>query len=204
MSNVRVLSLRAWRLRLFVVAAILMPPVTYAATAPEWQYDEESPIVPRFPISVERDLMAADESELRSLRPPLIHLQVTSPFGERLNPVMRRKVFHKGVDYGAPTGTPVYAAQSGTVEVVGLQAHSGIYVRLRHSKRVETIYAHLHRIMPGLRSGSILRSGDILGFVGSSGFATGPHLHYEVLLSGRPINPDLCCNPLRLVSRNER
>ncbi|HWY24742.1 MAG TPA: M23 family metallopeptidase [Nevskia sp.] len=144
-----------------------------------------------------------EERELQALRAPLLHLRVTSPYGERLNPIMRRKVFHRGVDYGAASGTPVYAAQSGTVVAVGMQDHAGIYLRLRHSGRVETLYAHLHRIMPGLRPGSFLRGGDILGFVGASGFATGPHLHYEVLLAGRPVDPELCCNPLELVSRRE-
>jgi len=146
------------------------------------------------------ELTTADGRELQALGAPLLYLRVTSPFGERLNPIMRRKVFHRGVDYGAAPGTPVYAAQSGTVVAAGMQDHAGIYMRLHHSGRVETLYAHLHRIMPGLRPGSFLRRGDILGFVGASGFATGPHLHYEVLLDGRPVDPELCCNPLKLVS----
>jgi murein DD-endopeptidase MepM/ murein hydrolase activator NlpD len=99
-------------------------------------------------------------------------------------------VFHRGVDYGAPTGTPVYAAQGGMVETIGLQDHAGIYLRLRHSAGVETVYAHLHRVMPGLRVGATLHRGDVLGFVGASGFATGPHLHYEILLDGQPVDPE--------------
>ena len=132
---------------------------------------------------------AYDLKLLCSLKPPLLHPVVTSPFGFRLNPVRRTRAFHAGVDYGAPVGTPVYAAQSGTVEAVGLSDRSGIYLRIRHSRGLETVYAHLHRVMPGLKPGSYLRGGDILGFVGSSGFATGPHLHYEILLGGTPIDP---------------
>ncbi len=203
MSNSRLLPLRIPALGLLIAACVLMPYTSYAATTALASYDEESPMESRSAVPGERGILVADEPELRSLRAPLLHLQVTSPFGERFNPVMRRQVFHKGVDYGAATGTPVYAAQNGMVEAVGLQDHSGIYVRLRHSKRVETIYAHLHRVMPGLRPGSILRGGDILGFVGSSGFTTGPHLHYEVLLAGLPVNPELCRSPLTPVSRNE-
>lgn len=149
-------------------------------------------------------VLAPHESlELQMLRPPLLHPRITSPFGERLNPIMRRRVMHRGVDYGAPSGTPVYAAQSGTVVMLGMQAHAGIFLRLRHNGRLETVYAHLHRIMPGLHAGSFLRIGDILGFVGASGFATGPHLHFEVLLAGRPVDPERCCNPLKPVSRHE-
>lgn len=199
----RHILLRARGLRLLAAAALLMSPLANAATATQAQYDEEMPLISWSAVSGEREISPVDARELRALRPPLLYLHVTSPFGERLNPVMLRKVFHKGVDYGAPTGTPVYAAQFGTVEAVGLQDHSGIFVRLRHSQRVETVYAHLHRIMPGLRRGSILRGGDILGFVGSSGFATGPHLHYEVLLGGKPVNPELCRNPLLPVKGNE-
>ena len=203
MSDGRDFARGARWLRLLAAAACLLPLATPAASPAPTRFDEEAPLGSWSAVSRDRDLAAADQTELRALRPPLLHLQVTSPFGERLNPIMRRTVFHKGVDYGAPTGTPVYAAQFGTVEAVGLQDHSGIFVRLRHSPRVETVYAHLHRIMPGLHRGSILRGGDILGFVGSSGFATGPHLHYEVLLGGKPVNPELCRNPLQPVKHHE-
>lgn len=131
----------------------------------------------------------ADQQMLASLKPPLLHLAVSSPYGERLNPVRRTRAFHAGVDYAAPAGTPVYAAQSGTIEALGRKDRSGLYLRLRHSRGVETVYAHLHRFMPGLRPGSYLRGGDIIGFVGASGFATGPHLHYEVVVDGRPVDP---------------
>lgn len=145
-------------------------------------------------------LSPADQQVLHSLKPPLQRLVVTSPYGWRLNPIRRTKLFHAGVDYGAPSGTPVYAAQNGTVESLGLKDRAGIYLRLQHSKGVSTAYAHLHRIMPGLRRGSYLRAGDVIGFVGESGFATGPHLHYEILVNGAPVNPDLHGNVASMVS----
>jgi murein DD-endopeptidase MepM/ murein hydrolase activator NlpD len=130
-----------------------------------------------------------DERELAGLRPPLKHLIVTSPYGVRFNPVMRKRVLHSGIDYGSPSGTPVYAAQDGVVEAAAALDHFGIFVRMRHSKSIETLYAHLHRFMPGLHVGSVLRRGDIVGFVGESGFATGPHLHYEVIVNSHPVDP---------------
>jgi murein DD-endopeptidase MepM/ murein hydrolase activator NlpD len=178
---------------------LLAPPLTLAAPNPSYGGASDSPLQDSAPAARSG---IADATALQSLRPPLLHLRVTSPFGERLNPIMRRKILHRGVDYGAPSGTPVYAAQNGSVVALGAQDHAGIYVRLRHGGGVETLYAHLHWIMPGLRPGSYLRAGDILGFVGTSGFATGPHLHYEVLLGGSPIDPEQCCNPLKLASRH--
>jgi murein DD-endopeptidase MepM/ murein hydrolase activator NlpD len=183
-----------------LLAALILMPLA-AQAAGDWSAGD-SPYQSG-PVAGQHAITAGDGAELQTLKPPLLHLRLTSPYGERLNPIMRRKVFHRGVDYGAASGTPVYAAQSGTVVAVGMQDHAGIFLRLRHSGHVETLYAHLHRIMPGLRAGSFLRGGDIIGFVGASGFATGPHLHYEVLVAGQPIDPELCCNPLKLVSRHE-
>jgi murein DD-endopeptidase MepM/ murein hydrolase activator NlpD len=174
---------------LLTILILLLPPAGVAAEA-----SADSPY-PSSAAAAGQTLIAADKAELRSLRPPLLHARITSPFGERLNPIMRRMVFHRGIDYGAASGTPIYAAQLGTVVAIGLQDHAGIYVRLRHSGRIETLYAHLARLMPGLRRNAVLRAGDILGFVGASGFATGPHLHYEVLVNGQPIDPATCQRP---------
>jgi murein DD-endopeptidase MepM/ murein hydrolase activator NlpD len=110
------------------------------------------------------------------------------------------RAFHEGVDYGAPSGTPVYAAQGGSIVALDRTAHSGLYMRLRHSSGVETFYGHLSRTMPGLKAGGVIRAGDVIGFVGESGFATGPHLHYEVLVNGRPIDPDSSRYLARMVS----
>ncbi len=147
-------------------------------------------------------LTPADQLVLAGLRLPVSHPIVSSPYGMRFNPILRRRVLHCGIDYGSPSGTPVYAAQDGVVELASAQNHLGIFVRIRHSPRIETLYAHLHRFMPGLRTGSVLRRGDIVGFVGESGFATGPHLHYEVIVNGMPVDPTPANanNPLRVAA----
>ena len=124
-----------------------------------------------------------------SLEPPLSQIDVTSPFGWRINPVLKTRMFHKGVDYGALEGTPVHAAQDGEVEAMEGRRHFGFYVRMRHGRLLETAYGHLMSFMPGLHRGSVLRCGDIIGFVGATGLATGPHLHYEVILDGKAIDP---------------
>ena len=98
-------------------------------------------------------------------------------------------MFHAGVDLAAPDGTPVHAAQDGTVEVMEGVGHFGFCVRLRHDHGVETEYAHMLHFMPGLHRGSVIRRGDVIGFVGATGRATGAHLHYEVLVNGAPVDP---------------
>jgi murein DD-endopeptidase MepM/ murein hydrolase activator NlpD len=123
------------------------------------------------------------------LAPPLLALQVSSPYGLRTDPVSKRRRFHHGIDYAAPAGTPIHAARDGTIEVIEGRPGFGFYVRLRHAGGVETGYGHLLRFMPGLRRGSVLRRGDVIGFVGATGRATGAHLHYEVIVGGRQVDP---------------
>jgi murein DD-endopeptidase MepM/ murein hydrolase activator NlpD len=120
---------------------------------------------------------------------PVHHVRITSPWGWRIHPVLGVRLFHKGVDFGAPVGTPVYAASDGVVELIGWRGNYGRYVRLRHSGRVETAYAHLSRFAPGLHPGSRVRSGQVIAYVGASGLATGPHLYYEVLIDRHQVNP---------------
>ncbi|MDI3258167.1 MAG: M23 family metallopeptidase [Sinobacteraceae bacterium] len=127
---------------------------------------------------------------LHSLRQPLLQLSIASPYGMRFDPVFKRRIFHEGVDYAAAPGTPVYAAQTGLVVVMRPIRGYGFYVRMRHAAGVETAYGHLTRFMPGLHAGSMLRCGDVIGFVGATGAATGPHLHFEILVNGRPIDPE--------------
>jgi murein DD-endopeptidase MepM/ murein hydrolase activator NlpD len=167
--------------------ALLMPLLVWAAPHAA---DCDGSLCALGPQSQGSSLSEADERELAGLRPPLEHLIVTSPYGVRFNPVMRKRVLHSGVDYGSLSGAPVYAAQDGVVEAATALDHFGIFVRMRHSKSIETLYAHLHCFMPGLHAGSVLRRGDIVGFVGESGFATGPHLHYEVIVNSHPVDPE--------------
>ena len=124
-----------------------------------------------------------------TLRSPLSQLSISSPYGTRLHPVKKQKGFHYGVDYVAPSGTPIRAAQSGVVLGLGKRAFYGNYLRINHGNGVETVYGHLLKFMPGLKNGSVIRRGDIVGFVGATGRATGPHLHFEVLADGKQVDP---------------
>jgi len=139
----------------------------------------------------QRQWNAFTQSCLAGLGKPLKNLAISSPYGMRVNPALRVRLFHRGVDYAAPAGTPVYAAQDGVVEMMEGRRNYGFYVRMGHAAGVETGYAHLLRFMPGLHHGSVLRKGDVIGFVGATGLATGTHLHYEVLVHGQPIDPIL-------------
>jgi murein DD-endopeptidase MepM/ murein hydrolase activator NlpD len=102
---------------------------------------------------------------------------------------------HTGLDFAAPTGTPVYAAADGVVESVRFERGYGHVVRLRHQGGMRTLYAHLSRFAPGLRAGMRVRQGQTIGRVGSTGMSTGPHLHYEVHIAGRAVNPATASPP---------
>lgn len=134
------------------------------------------------------------DSEGRSLRraflrTPLDGARVTSGFGRRSHPVLGFNRMHQGIDFGAPTGTPIYAAADGVVVSAKREGGYGLMVRLRHSGGIETRYAHMSRFGRGITSGRRVRQGDVIGAVGSTGLSTGPHLHYEVIANGRPVNP---------------
>lgn len=145
----------------------------------------------------------ADGRPLRGgfLRTPLDGARLTSGFGMRRHPVLGYSRRHTGLDFGAPTGTPIFAASDGTVVSVRHERGYGRTVRLRHSGGVETVYAHMSRFSPGLRAGAGVRQGAVIGAVGSTGMATGPHLHYEIRIAGAAQNPARVAlpggNPLR-------
>lgn len=122
-------------------------------------------------------------------KPLQIDARITSPFGWRIHPVFGDRRFHEGVDFGAPTGTPVVAASDGVVEDIGWRGNYGKYIRLRHDGRLATAYAHLSGFARGLQRGSTVKRGDVIAYVGRSGVATGPHLYYEVLVDGKQIDP---------------
>jgi murein DD-endopeptidase MepM/ murein hydrolase activator NlpD len=123
------------------------------------------------------------------LRTPIDGARMTSGFGMRTHPVLGYSSFHKGIDFGAPTGTPIRAAGSGQVEKIGVFGAYGNYIRLKHNKEFSTAYAHLSRYRSGLKVGTAVKQGDVIGYVGSTGRSTGPHLHYEILRFGNQINP---------------
>ena len=118
-------------------------------------------------------------------QPVLGHL--TSSFGMRFHPILGFSRMHQGMDFGAPMGAPIVAATDGIVGFAGRHGGHGNYVRLNHGGGISTGYAHMSRIIA--RPGEHVRQGQLIGYVGSTGLSTGPHLHYEVFRNGQPINP---------------
>jgi len=120
---------------------------------------------------------------------PINGARLSSSFGKRRHPILGYRKMHSGVDFAARTGTPIMAAGNGTVEVAGRNGGYGNYIRIRHSDGYKTAYAHLSKYARGIRKGKYVKQDQIIGYVGSTGRSTGPHLHYEVHLHGKKINP---------------
>lgn len=123
------------------------------------------------------------------LASPVRDARMTSPWGWRIHPVLKVRKFHKGVDFAAPKGTPVYAAEDGVIETMGWRGNYGRYVKLDHNERVATAYAHLASFAKGLHRGSKVKRGDVIAYIGASGLATGNHLYYEVLVDNKQVDP---------------
>lgn len=125
------------------------------------------------------------------LKAPLDYYRISSRFtNSRYHPVLKRYRAHHGVDYAAPTGTPVYAIGSGKVIAKGFQANGGgNYVKIRHNSTYTTTYMHLSRFAKGLNVGDMVAQKEVIGYVGSTGISTGPHLDFRVHENGKPINP---------------
>jgi murein DD-endopeptidase MepM/ murein hydrolase activator NlpD len=130
------------------------------------------------------------------LRSPMALSRVTSGFSlARLHPILGTWRAHKGVDYGAPTGTPVRATGNGVVTFAGRQGGYGNVVVVRHAGTTTTLYAHLSRFAKGVRNGARVTQGETIGYVGQTGWATGPHLHYEFRVANQPRNPQSIAMP---------
>ncbi len=123
------------------------------------------------------------------LKTPVSGVKITSGFGMRRHPLLRYSKMHTGVDFGAPSGTPIRAASSGIVDLAGRHGAYGNTIVLKHGVKYKTLYAHMSRLAAGVRKGKQVNQGQIIGYVGSTGRSTGPHLHYEVRINNRPINP---------------
>ncbi len=123
------------------------------------------------------------------MKTPIAFGRMTSGFGMRKHPLLGYTKMHKGTDFGAPTGTPVYAAADGTIERASRFSGYGNYVKIKHSAKLATAYAHLSRYATGIRPGTKVKQGQVIGYVGTTGRSTGPHLHYEVLVNGVQVNP---------------
>ncbi len=133
---------------------------------------------------------AGDAMRKAFLRAPVDFTRVSSNFNpNRLHPVLKTRRPHQGVDYAAPTGTPIMAAGDGRVISAGVNGGYGKAVVLQHGGNVTTLYAHMSRIAPGMRAGQRVRQGQVIGYVGMTGLASGPHLHYEYRLNGVHKNP---------------
>ena len=123
------------------------------------------------------------------LRTPIKFTRISSGFNpRRKHPVLGYTRAHKGTDFAAPTGTPIKASGDGQIVEMGWKGGYGRYIRIRHNSTFETAYAHLSRYGRGMRTGKRVQQGDVIGYVGMSGTATGPHLHYEVLKNRRQVN----------------
>ncbi len=123
------------------------------------------------------------------MRTPINGARLSSGFGRRKHPILGYTKVHRGVDFAAPRGTPIYAGGSGTVVARGRNGGYGNYIRIRHTNNFQTAYAHMSRIHTKVLRGSRVRQGQIIGYVGSTGRSTGPHLHYEIIKNGRLVNP---------------
>jgi murein DD-endopeptidase MepM/ murein hydrolase activator NlpD len=123
------------------------------------------------------------------VRKPVVAGIMRSGFGLRRHPILGYTKMHTGVDWAAPTGTPVYASGNGTVEKVGWESGYGKYIRIRHTNGYETAYGHLSAYARNLEEGKRVQQGQVIAFMGSTGLSTGSHLHYEILVNGRFVDP---------------
>jgi murein DD-endopeptidase MepM/ murein hydrolase activator NlpD len=123
------------------------------------------------------------------MRNPVKGGRYTSGFGDRRHPLLKYLRMHTGVDWAAPSGTPIVAAGDGTVEKVGREGGYGNYVRLRHANGFATAYGHMLRFAQGMEKGVAVKQGQVIGYVGSTGMSTGPHLHFEVMVNNQFVNP---------------
>jgi murein DD-endopeptidase MepM/ murein hydrolase activator NlpD len=123
------------------------------------------------------------------VRKPVTLGMMRSGFGVRRHPILGYMKMHTGVDWAAPNGTPIYASGNGAVEKVGWESGYGKYVRLHHANGYQTAYGHMSAFARGLQSGARVHQGQIIGYVGSTGLSTGAHLHYEIMVNGRFVDP---------------
>ena len=122
------------------------------------------------------------------MKTPINGARLSSPFGMRKHPIDGFNKMHRGTDFAAPTGTPIMASGSGTIKKAGWCGGGGNCVVIRHNSTYETIYAHMSKFAKGIKKGARVTQGQTIGYVGSTGKSTGPHLHYEVVVNGKKVN----------------
>jgi murein DD-endopeptidase MepM/ murein hydrolase activator NlpD len=123
------------------------------------------------------------------VRKPLADGIMRSAFGTRHHPLLRYNKMHTGVDWAAPMGTPIYASGNGVVDRMGWEGGYGRYVRIRHANGYQTAYGHMSAYARNMAEGKRVRQGQVIGYVGSTGLSTGAHLHYEIIVNGRHVDP---------------
>jgi murein DD-endopeptidase MepM/ murein hydrolase activator NlpD len=139
------------------------------------------------------------------MKTPINGARLSSSFGMRKHPILGYNKMHKGTDFAAPSGTPIMASGSGTVTRARWCGGGGNCVKIKHNSTYETIYAHMKNFAKGIKEGKKVRQGQIIGYVGSTGLSTGPHLHYEVLVSGKKVNSQKLKLPSgKILKGNER
>ena len=143
------------------------------------------------PESGRTDYFGPDGQSVRKtlMRTPIDGARISSGFGRRKHPVLGYTKMHRGTDFAASRGTPVYAAGDGVIERSSRNGAYGNYIRIRHNGTYKTAYAHLNGYAKGIRSGARVKQGQVIGYVGTTGRSTGPHLHYEVHVNGKQVNP---------------
>lgn len=122
------------------------------------------------------------------MRRPVEKARISSRFGWRKHPTLGSRKMHWGTDFAAPTGTPIMAAGDGVINYIGRKGASGNHIRLKHSSNLETSYSHMSRFARGLKNGTKVRRGQVIGYIGSTGRSTGPHLHYEIIYNNKKVN----------------
>jgi murein DD-endopeptidase MepM/ murein hydrolase activator NlpD len=123
------------------------------------------------------------------VRKPVPTAIMRSGFGSRRHPILGYTKMHTGVDWAAPFGTPIYASGNGTIEKAGWESGYGKYIRIKHNNGYETAYGHMTAFARGMEPGARVRQGQVIGFVGSTGESTGAHVHFEILVNGRFVDP---------------
>jgi murein DD-endopeptidase MepM/ murein hydrolase activator NlpD len=123
------------------------------------------------------------------LKTPINGARISSKFGHRRHPILGYTKLHKGIDFAAPRGTPIFAAGDGVIVYRGIYKGYGNYIKVKHNQTYSTAYAHMSRFAPRFRNGSKVKQGQVIGYVGSTGFSTGNHLHYELFKGSSQINP---------------
>jgi murein DD-endopeptidase MepM/ murein hydrolase activator NlpD len=123
------------------------------------------------------------------VRKPVNNAIMRSGFGGRRHPILGYVKMHTGVDWATAYGTPIFASGNGVLEKVGLEGGYGKYIRIKHNNGYETAYGHMSAFAKGMEAGKRVRQGQVIGFVGSTGLSTGPHVHYEILVNGRFVDP---------------